>query len=72
MKLFDNQARKYGTYIERAIHQFSPEIEAEWDKWLDNNPDMGHWDAWKDRHTGKYRVDTFMPPHLVCKLNEAD
>lgn len=60
-----------GHFIQRSTVEAShPEILHEWDKWLDDNPDPGHYDCYDDFSTGKKHlmVDTFMPDHLWDRI----
>lgn len=48
------------------------DIQAEWDQWLKEHLDAGNYDAYKDRSTQPptWHTDTYMPPHLVAKMEE--
>lgn len=55
----------------------NPNVIAEWDEWLRDNFDLGHYDSYKVREQEIFQyvdgkpqwvTDTFMPDHIVAKL----
>ncbi len=62
-----------GHYVDRSEIEYTyPEIVPEWDKWLDDNLDPGHYDAgkWWNPETKQMEryCNTFMPEYLWDKI----